>query len=361
MKIGCKLGLAALAALWLAFASSAAPAEDRGVYCLFVWGTETEKTRSAVETCMRKMEAAFKEDDSEFAKNNKGDFNSAGGLTELNGRIKMKKTLKGEDASPQNIVKACKELAEAAGPNDAVFVYIMCHGSVVKGRDGKERHGLSPIAKDPGNLNNKEIGIARGTIMKTIKSKKHRLDVLLTDSCAVPDRADDLSGAPKLPGGAKSSLPCYLKSFLLKAEGELNVNAARPEMRGKRGESSRGFHKKTWTVTPGAYDDRKSYEAYGGSVFLNAFLKLAEGRDYSLNNDCSVDKFFEKLREAQEFEYYKIRQWLADTGQINSLRGFMDQTTQTAIRFDDDSVPYASDMEYRSKRKLGSNANGQSR
>ena len=319
-------------------------AAEPGVYLLFAWGTLDPDTLRGVEISEKKIEAAFvKENDSSYDR-----FTTAGGLADVNSYVKRKITLKGRDATNANIVKACESLAAEAGPNDAVMVYILCHGATIKGKDGKLRHGLAPIATSAKELQMNRYGIARGTIMRAIKSRPHRLNVLITDACSARvkfEELEPLDGGPDL-GGTNS----YLCNFLLNARGNLNVNSSRPDTPTAPGELARGCAPTKWANVPSDPDAREAYEQYAGTVFTNAFLQVAIGENFTFE-ECNVDTFFEKLRAKLNEQYQGTKLYLKETNQASAYTTFNQQKTQTLTRFDDDSVAFPEDLSYRFKEQ----------
>jgi hypothetical protein len=104
------------------------------IHMLFVWGTKATDTHWATKISQAKIEQMFKEI----------------GLTKNSPQVGTYLTLDGNNATPQNIINACRQLAQNARPNDAVFVYILCHGaSVVEDGDttGTRVHALSPVCE----------------------------------------------------------------------------------------------------------------------------------------------------------------------------------------------------------------------
>ncbi|MBQ9874555.1 MAG: hypothetical protein IJM30_08825 [Thermoguttaceae bacterium] len=341
-----------------AFAQQESGSRDRssdppGIYALFVWGTKATATEPLVSLCQRKMESAFVEDETAYARESEN-YDTAGSLAALAPYLRKTITLSGDDASPQGIVDACETLANAAGPNDAVLVYILCHGAAVVGSDGRMRHGFSPIALSAGELRMGEIGISRGTIMKTIKSRPHRLNLLISDACSV-------AASHKYVPSAKTSrlvpkaldLP-YLGKFLLNARGELNINSSRPPKDfASSGEKARGYFATAWSAgVPENPDERDAYERFSGTVFLNAFLELATARDYDPEIDYDPQRFFEKLRARLDDKYWETWLYLKINNQMTIANEFMGQWTQTLTRFDDGSLPYAEDLQYKSRHKF---------
>ena len=343
-----KYALCALLVASFFLINGALRAAEPGVYMLFVWGTNDPGVRDGVEISKRKIEAAFVEDNSSYASVAKREklTNTAGGLVALNPYIKEKRTLEGDDASGENILKNCRELAAAAGPNDAVMVYILCHGATIKGPDGKRRHGLAPIASDPQNMQLNRYGIARGSIMRAIKSKPHRLDMLITDSCSTSARYEPLDDGEH-HGHAGPQNP-YLYEFLLNARGFVNVNSSRPETGIYPAESAKGLALSDWSVVPTGIAERNYYEDFAGTIFTNAFLKAAETEEFT-EEDFDPERFFEKLRTALDDQYDKTKKYLKDTYQADAFGDLSGQATQTLVRFNDDSEAFPPDLQFKSR------------
>jgi hypothetical protein len=124
--------------------------------------------------------------------------------------------LDGIDATPENIIKQCRELNEKTGENGVIFVYFLC-------RDAETEKGqiLYPQAKSETNLGN---GILRKTVFETISKNNHRLCLLITDGCQDENVQYD--------GGVMSATnidPIYtFSSLLLYGEGKFNIRSANP-------------------------------------------------------------------------------------------------------------------------------------
>ncbi|MBQ9874260.1 MAG: hypothetical protein IJM30_07335 [Thermoguttaceae bacterium] len=353
MNIRTKLLLTALVSLFaLAFSSSAsAQAPRTKVYMLFVWGTQTTETRSMVELSQRRVESAFEKPADEYAKDPRN-YCAQGRLSYFREKFVAEiATLSGANASPINIKNKCEELAAKAGSNDAVFVYILCHGGVVAGRDGKKRHGLSPIADSVKDLDMLHKGIARDTIMKAISSKPHRLDVLITDACSVPLPSQLQNVVPKQNPGVRASALPYLAKFLINAEGTVNVNSSRPETPTKNSEEAMGLDSPNWRTPPSGDVERFEYERFAGTVFTNAFLKLAiDDSDYDPENGWSPEQFFVDLREKLDEQYGETLSHLRENSMLGAISKFKKQRTQTLTRFVADSLPNPDDLNYSSRR-----------
>ena len=189
-------------------------------------------------------------------------------------------------------------------------------------------------------------GIARGSIMKAIKSKPHRLNMLITDSCSESLRVN-LKECEAYAVTACAFNP-YLPPFLLKAKGNLNIHASRPETSSSHGELSWGFVPFGWKEVPSDPEARHAYERYAGTVFTNAFLQLAQGL-CNPDTDYTVDAFFRKLRLELDNQCWEMKYYLKWTRQFANLEHFFGQSIQTLTRYNDDSEAFPPDLEFKSK------------
>ena len=184
------------------------------------------------------------------------------------------RVLEGNDAHPDNIAKVCREVSMEAGADDAVAVFMVGHGYIAKDANGDYRHRLLHIAQDGANSS-----IERGEIMRALKSREHRLVVLLTDACsALPT---NLAVMPSVQTGVyvPSFFPkrdCYLKRFLTEAEGEVNIN-------------STDYGEKALFLV-----DKVDRRVLDGTRFSDAFVKFAWNGEY-LEDELTPDGFYKLL------------------------------------------------------------------
>ncbi len=194
--------------------------------------------------------------------------------------------LDGQEARPNNIRRVCREVSEKAGPDDAIMVIIMSHGTVIK-ENGVLTHGLAPIATSSDNLELGKNGIRRGTILNELKIRPHRLVALITDSCASPAPEDEGTAFYKDPP-CESGIAAfpkeegYLKKFLQEAYGEININSC------DYGQ----------TVD---FIGKCAYKEFEGSLFVNAFCRFANNGFY-LESELNPDDFYKLLRIEHERE-----------------------------------------------------------
>lgn len=209
---------------------------------------------------------------------------SLGGLSKND--VKTYKTLEGQEALPENIMKVCREVSEEAGENDAIVVFISSHGVTNKGTDNVSRQGFAPVAPSKANLDILKKGIQRKTILDCLSEKPHRLIVLLSDSCASPSAEEPAPGAAPVAEQAtqKGQVPYpkdtpYFKMFLQKAHGVVNINSV------DNGQAAMYYSKSL---------DASSL----GTLFINAFYRFATNGFY-LESELNPTDFYRLLRIEQ--------------------------------------------------------------
>ena len=239
--------------------------------------------------------------------------------------------LEKQDTSPQKIIDTIDELAQKAGEDDALFVYIMSHGAMVDPeinyqeerspelQIGFDReHFVMPLIDTP-SPNFNEDSILRSNLLYYMRSKKHRLDVLITDSCSssvagtwerpyntnvqlvVTDRA------PTTPH--ESDNPRALRYLLTHANGTISWNSTCPcfcyyikavnEQFTKDENKTFIVPKLSHTVKkePGPTQTSKTFEVsyispQKGSVFTSAFIQAASRPIENPENGYTFDDFF---------------------------------------------------------------------
>ena len=329
---------------------------DSKIHMLFVWGTKATDTRVATEISKKKIE--------DLISMMQGSLEElAEGLGNRNHNyVGTVLTLEGNDASPQNILDACRKLAQNARPNDAVLVYILCHGaSVVEDDDttGTRVHALSPLAENAENLNLRTIGIRRSSILREMKSSQHRLDMLVTDACSVL-RSEPKLGRERMQDRMDSAswdefridVP-VLVPLLLAAEGTININSSHPD----KGSMNQGELALAWvpTRTVESYEEGRNWvfddsDKFSGTVFTNAFVEVG-GRMVRLNlrrsspettsrellKHASPEAFFSQLSSSLSKHYTATKKHVQDS-RGSGIEVFMQQQTQTLTLFDDRGV-----------------------
>lgn len=275
-----------------------AMARDPKIHVLFVWGTKATDTRDVVNESRKLFEGVMEEID----------------ICQGGQYIASFTSLSGYDAHPANILKHCNRMAQAAGPDDALFVYILCHNVSIPDKETDKNpqqwvHVLSPIAEDMDHLELRTIGIKRSSILKAMKSTNHRLNVLITDSGY--EYTSEIVHPKCLCAGWPSFL--YL---LLKESGTINWGSTNP-IGGDdgSGEVSIGTHE--------------------GTLFMSVFCSCdIQHKVMKKNRIITPNDFFNELGSALANEYKEIRRRARETG--NYYNYLLRQEQQTLTEFDDD-------------------------
>lgn len=300
--------------------------EPTKVHILFVWGTKATDTRTATMVSKKKIEAAFE-----------GPI----GLSKGSPNNIFYGPLQGENAHPKTILDTCEKMSRAASSNDAVFVYILCHGaSVIEDNDpsGTRIHALSPVCTDAKNVDMRTIGIRRSSIMRVMKSQPHRLNLLITDSCATFNGNPPKERHVRVPfQHYPTEIRSYLARILYEAKGSYSINSSHP----LKGSMNQGELAMAWVPNAGgrqgeAYLDYAAEQNHSGTVFTNAFLNVSKRKTYDTPVSC--DKFVKELKQELDTTFQSTKKMVKDTGAFG-VESFMMQTTQTLTLFDDRGVP----------------------
>ena len=251
------------------------------VHLLFVWGTKATDTYWSTLISKKKIEDAFADP-------------QGINLPKNSPHVGTWKSLEGDEAHPEKILRECRSISQKAGPNDAVFVYILCHGAAAVEDDdptGPRVHGLSPVCKDAKNLDLRKIGIRRSSIMKAMQTRPHRLTVLVTDSCSTLAPPEPKAATVRaMPRGGNP----LLREFLLKAKGTLDINSSNP----LGGSMLQGELAMGWVPPSKDHPTKEGYlqwaiedptNRYSGTVFTNTFVDFAQRR---VSKTYSVDEFY---------------------------------------------------------------------
>ncbi|MBR4752889.1 MAG: hypothetical protein IK077_14125 [Thermoguttaceae bacterium] len=167
------------------------------IYMLTVWtGTARDATKENNDPGTPSRDYDFKlmvESSREFFESNLGaiGLDASGGDKDVFGEYVV---LSGADTTPQKIVDVISDLASKAGENDALFVYILSlyGGTAVQETrynealsnaadlEDERDHFIMPLI-DSATINAQD-SILRSNLLYWMRSRKHRLDVLITDS-----------------------------------------------------------------------------------------------------------------------------------------------------------------------------------
>lgn len=314
LTIGLLFGLAFLGMLEPAMAE-----RNPKIHVLFVWGTNATDTR---QNCLQSRET-FENCMADMGIRSGGKY------------IASFTSLSGDDAHPKKILEHCQRMAQEAGPDDALFVYILSHGCCVYPKNAPETkenliNVLSPAAADGAHMNLREVSIKRSSIIKAMKSGSHRLNVLITDSSSCifasssngaeslsfnyNDRSIDsvLELCSQYDDDSSSDSVNSLMSILLNCRGTINWNSTSPF----------GGHSQTGEIAIGNNE---------GTLFTQAFIKVA-GKRMKSSSQPSVDAFFNQLGSSLFDTFKEAKRNARNTA---GFIIFIDQSQQTLTVFDD--------------------------
>jgi hypothetical protein len=305
------------------------------VHMLFVWGTKATDTHDIVIISKIKMEKALatpRDRESDFG------FKFGIGLGKNEPHVANYITLEGDNATAKNINDISCKLSQEAGPNDAVFVYILCHSATTyEDNDTTQQnliHLLSPNCDDVNNMQPRELGIKRSAIWKNITSKPHRLNVLITDSCTpiYQERPSRIVIVDRV--GSESESALY--KVLMEGSGSLNINSTDPNGNFGTGEIAMGWAPIMADKT-GDLLGEVAIECYdSGTTFTNAFINLAHKR-IDVNDSYTVDKFYGELKEQLDKQFKSLLDYF-DKKSDQKIKTFERQGTQTLTKFHDNGV-----------------------
>ena len=200
--------LIAVAFAWIAqcaVAEDAMSTEKGKIYMLTVWtGTSRNSTYTVPKNKDHTQNKEFHEAVESSRKLFESNLNEMGLDVSNKNLIAENISLVGEDTSPQKIIDAIYELSQKAGEEDALFVYIQSHGAAIEpplnykeehdtsfdngplGQGWEREHYILPLIETP-VADPKKDGVLRSNLLYYMRSKKHRLNVLITDSCSSVD------------------------------------------------------------------------------------------------------------------------------------------------------------------------------
>ena len=308
------------------------------IYILNVWGT----TNYDIGTILQVMEKRF------------SDVMSNQGLGENNEDVGEYITLDGNPghrsrATKDEVLEQCRYLSQKATENDAIFVYISCHGST-KEIDGQREHVLYPGVITATDAKNRfdRFGLLRSDVIKALDVNKHRLVVLITDSCSVKEQiASEVLDSPLIKNFAAmkaydleatydaslsdlTDVPqSYLKNFLMNGEGFVNWNSCSP-VGGNKREGEKSF----------------AILLEDGDVFSPFFEAFLESSTYQIryNDRVSRNNYFDGMKILLSRNFSKMKKG----GQIkwgdnkilslNNVEKAIDQNTQTLYDFKESGV-----------------------
>ncbi len=373
---------------------------ERGkIYMLFVWTGTSGDAKPPAEGEDASEEYLFRktiETSRKYFESNLSKIGLDGSDKDVFG---ASETLSGSDTTPQKIVDAIRELSQKAGEEDALFVYICSHGwALDPGQDlinpakpgetgekdpneqrpkdveeGDDReHLVAPYFKTAPPVFS-EQALTRANILHYMRSRKHRLDVLVTDSCSSPmggveakeilTRMVPAVESESETGGASSETTSpqasnfALRYLLARAEGTVSWNSSNPcsywyvQYAYETGELTKENPLPPMAYKEGDLTEKRNYgdreqshgDSWHGTVFTNAFIRAASRPVTDPNAGYTFDDFFLDLGMDYDNLYDSWWLWMAKGGVLklgvggSSRPGFhQGKTTLTQFNVEDD-------------------------
>lgn len=319
------------------------------IYMLTVWtGTARDATKENNDPGIPSRDYDFKlmvESSREFFESNLGaiGLDASGGDKDVFGEYVV---LSGADTTPQKIVDVISDLASKAGENDALFVYILAPGVAISTREsyGEETtdverdHHLATLIEGEGYRSLFMNLISRSNLLYVMRSHKHRLDVLITDSCTsaidAPFSVDVLHALSiNAPGGARNKTFRYL---LTHAKGAYSWNSANTNSCWRlRFGGSEPIEMSDLEETLDA-SERSCGAPRLGTVFNLAFIQAASRIITNPENGYDFDDFFQDLGMDYDDLYGEFWTYGRRLDWIVSSQFQQVKTTLTAFNAEDD-------------------------
>ena len=225
--------------------SSSQSGRAKAVHCLFIVGTADTLIASQVTQGAESMMKLFE----------------TPGLKE---KVSEKPVLTGQDATPDEILKACKAIPSTK--DDTIFVYYHGHGGT---QDGQ--HTLLPMfsRNDDGSPKQESlVGVSRSAIMDILTEKEFRFICFVTDACS------DKVELQQREYGAAPSTQLPIVSLMLDNTGILDINSSTYD-------EVKGIEQRAWVTST-------------GGIFTEAFVQLGQAgaKDDDNNGKISWKKEF---------------------------------------------------------------------
>lgn len=361
---------ATVLALVAQVALAQAPPEKGKIYMLTVWtGTSRNSTDTVPGNADHTRNKAFHDAVVSSQKLFSEQLTGMGLDVKDKNLIAKNVSLEGADTSQQKIVDTVYELSQEAGEEDALFVYIQSHGAAIdpelnynEPRDetvelGFDReHYILPLIENP-VADAKRDGILRSNILYYMRTKKHRLNVLITDSCSAV-AGDELKIARMTPvlytttnkfSASPAPSSYALRYLLTHATGTVSWNSTCPcfcyAVRNQEDlVDSEGKYRAPKTgdvvlVKPDVKSASQNFEmsralAETGTIFNMAFVTAAARTVKQPESGYSFDDFFQDLGNDYDVMYEKYL--LAQPSRLVDIATTQAFTTLTSFNVEDD-------------------------
>lgn len=276
-------------------------------YILCIWG-DRDKNPSNVSTVKKSEEqitAFFKEAiaDSEKA--------------QAEGKVAPQiiiEHLYGSKLNRQQILDRCQAVSDQAGSNDVVMIYLLCHGGHFE-ENGTYTHFFLPTATGV----ERGVGwqdsdiIYRKDLLDRLGEDRHRLDILITDTCSHVTSKKSVGSQARSAFKRKPTHSAF-DSIFGQFVGRININSS---------SQSGGAHQKGETAIGSA-----DY----GTVFSNALVSAFEGE--SDPTRYTKKDFLKELQTETNVNYRELKDSFKKNGDPLYIY-IEDQSTQQITEYDD--------------------------
>ena len=275
------------------------------VYVLCIWGDadknrDNVKTVKTTEECLMKffadIQKKWKEED------------------EKSGKIRSFsiESLYGSRTSRDEILKKCREVSEKAGPDDVVFIYVLCHGGHVKG-SLEHTHFFIPTALSADSWTKDDI-IYRREIQEILNENEHRLNILITDTCAHVTSKKSVGSSKRGILSTVPEFPAY-DSIFNDFVGTININST------------------SWKGGMG----KKGEMAIGSSDYGTAFTRalISTLQQETQPSRYTKPKFLDALQVETNQSFNELKRSF-EKNQDGLFYSILEQETQSISEYDED-------------------------
>lgn len=221
-------------------------------------------------------------------------------------------SLYGSKTSRDEILKKCREVSQKAGPDDVVFIYVLCHGGHLEG-SLEHTHFFIPTASGVNSWSKEDI-IYRKEIQEIMNENEHRLNILITDTCAHVTSKKTVSSSSRGMLKTIPEFPAY-DSIFNDFVGSININST------------------SWNGGSG----QKGETAIGSSDYGTAFTRalISTLQQESQPSRYTKPKFLDALQKETDQTFNDLKSSFEKNGDAMFIT-ISEQKTQSVSEYDED-------------------------